>query len=388
MLLIFCLILLPVEFFIFSTQKTKEDELYWKSFLANYKIFGMIVPKNLEFAGEKVPVNDFTVIESMERELLVNTYFQSQTIMMHKRSNRWFPIIESILLKNGIPDDFKYIALVESNFTNAISPRGATGFWQFMESSARQYKLEVNDEVDERYHVEKSTEAACRYLKDAYKTFGNWTLSASSYNIGIEGLSKQLDKQKHNNYYDLSLNEETARYVFRILAIKEIISHPKNYGYILRKKDLYPPIPTSKIKIDSSITDLADFASKQNISYKILKYFNPWLRKNTLTNKEKKTYFFDIPNPGYNEDYLNNLASSDSSLTTIIDTISTSADKIVAADSSINKIIHVVLKGESFMSIAKQYNISEEKLMQWNMFTEKSELKEGQFIMIFVEKKK
>lgn len=306
------LLILPVEFFIFSSKMTGEDELYWKSFLANNKIYGVMIPKDLQFANEKVPVYDFTVIENMERELIVNTYFHSQTILMHKRANRWLPFIVSILKKNGVPDDFKYIPLIESNLTNSISPKGATGFWQFTDGAAKQYGLEVNEEIDERYNLEKSTEAACKYFKDAYKTFGSWTLAAASYNVGIDGLRNQLEKQKVSSYYDLSLNEETSRYIFRILATKEIISNPKNYGYQLRKKDLYPPITTQKIQIDSNIADLADFAIKNNVSYKILKYFNPWLRKNSLANKDKKIYFIEFPKQGYNEEYLAHLASSDS----------------------------------------------------------------------------
>lgn len=306
------LLFIPLEIFIFSAKVSEEDDLYWKSFLANNKIYGVLIPKDLQFANEKVPVYDFTVAESMERELLVNTYFHSQTILMHKRANRWFPLIEQILKKNGVPDDFKYISLIESNLTNSISPKGATGFWQFVESAGKQYGLEMNDEVDERYHVEKSTEAACKYFNDAYKTFGNWTLAAASYNVGIEGLKKQIDRQKANSYYDLSLNDETARYIYRILAVKEVISNSKKYGYQLRKKDLYPEIHTQKISIDSSITDLASFAQSNNVSYKILKYFNPWLRKNYLSNKEKKTYIISIPKPGYNEEYLSRLSSSDS----------------------------------------------------------------------------
>ena len=306
------LLLIPVEFFIFSSKVSEEDNLYWKSFLANNKIYGVMIPKDLQFANEKVPVYDFTVIESMERELIVNTYFHSQTILMHKRANRWLPLIASILKKNGVPDDFKYIPLIESNLTNSISPKGATGFWQFVDGAAKQYGLEVNDEIDERYNLEKSTEAACKYFKDAYKTFGNWTLSAASYNVGIDGLKNQLEKQKVSSYYDLALNEETSRYIFRILAAKEIISNPKNYGYQLRKKDLYPPITTQKTQIDSSITDLADFAIKNNVSYKILKYFNPWLRKNSLANKDKKNYFIEFPKAGYNEEYIARLAYSDS----------------------------------------------------------------------------
>ena len=311
-IVLIALLLIPVELFIFSTAASPENDLYWKSFLANNKIYSVPIPKDLEFAKEKVPVYDFTVIESMERELLVNTYFHSQTILMQKRANRWLPVIEQILKKNGVPDDFKYIALIESNLSNVISPKGATGFWQFVGSAAKQYNLEVTDEIDERYDVKKSTEAACRYFKDAYKTFGNWTLAAASYNVGIDGLQKQIEKQKTGSYYDLSLNEETARYIFRILTVKEVISHPKQYGYQLRKKDLYPSIPVLEMNIDSGISDLPSFAQSNNISYKVLKYFNPWLRKSFLTNKEKKSYVIAIPKPGYNEEYLARLYSTDS----------------------------------------------------------------------------
>lgn len=328
------LLLIPVELFIFSTNASEEDQLYWKSFLANNKIYAVPLPRDLQFAGEKVPIYDFTVIESMERELLVNTYFHSQTILIHKRANRWLPLIAKILKKNGVPDDFKYIALIESNLTNSVSPRGATGYWQFIESAAKQYGLEINDEVDERYNVEKATEAACKYILDAHRTLGNWTLAAASYNIGIEGLRKQMEKQKSNSYYDLSLNDETARYVFRILAVKEIISHPRNYGYLLRKKDLYPAVETKKIQVDSSVTDFADFAQKNNVSYKILKYFNPWLKKPFLTNKNNKTYLIDIPKAGYNEEYIARLATSDSSGMTIYTPTASEVAPVSAPDSA------------------------------------------------------
>mgnify|MGYP000337546132 CR=1 FL=1 len=306
------LLFIPIELFVFSTKSASEDELYWKSFLAHNQISSVPIPRGLNFAGEKVPIYDFTVIESMERELLVNTYFHSQSLLMHKRANRWLPTISRVLKKYGVPDDFKYIALIESNLSNVVSPKGATGFWQILESTAKEYGLEINDEVDERYHVEKATEAASKYILNAYKTLGSWTLAAASYNIGIDGLKKQLEKQKSTSYYDLSLNDETARYVFRILAVKEIITNPKNYGFILRKKDLYPAINTKKIHIDSSITDFGDFAQKNNISYKILKYFNPWLKRPILTNKNKKTYFIDIPEAGFNDTYAAFLTTTDS----------------------------------------------------------------------------
>lgn len=289
------ILLSVIKLFSYSVSDSISDSDYDEYFNASYKVFSIHIPKNLNFAGEKVPITDFIVREAVEKELIINTYWQSQSLLLHKRANRWFPVIEPILKQNGVPDDFKYIALIESQLTNVVSPQGATGFWQLVEPTAEGYGLVVNDEVDERYDVAKSTQAACKYFNEAYKLFNNWTLVAASYNRGMTGMQAALDKQKVNNYYDLLLTEETARYVFRILAMKEIISRPKVYGFILRKKDLYPPIATKKIIVDSSITDLAVFAISQKINYKILKTFNPWLRANTLTNPEKKKYAIEIP---------------------------------------------------------------------------------------------
>ncbi len=311
-------IFLAYTFFSFSSKKN-DDKSFQDEFNANYKVFSLNIPKDINFSGDLVPINNFDVRESLDRELLLNTYFQSQTIMLHKRANRWFPIIEPILKQQGVPDDFKYIALIESNLTNVVSPAGATGFWQFIESTGKNYGLEINDEVDERYNVEKSTVAACKYFKDAYKELHNWTLVASSYNLGLGGISNQLNNQKVKSYYDLLLNQETARYVFRLLAVKEIISHPKNYGYIIRKKDLYPFIPTYNVKIDSAVTNFTDFAIANNVNYKMLKLFNPWLRKSSLTNASHKEYIIKLPKKGY-IDYdkleasINNTYSSEDSI--------------------------------------------------------------------------
>ncbi len=293
-------------------SKFSADEKFKDDFRNGYKVFAIDIPKSMEFAGEKVPLNNFDVRESLDRELLVNTYYQSQTLLVHKRANRWFPVIEPILKRNGIPDDFKYLAVIESNLTNVVSPAGATGYWQILEATGKKLDLEINEEVDERYNVEKSTEAACKYLKEAYKTLGNWTLAAASYNMGIEGISRQMESQKQDSYYNLLLNQETARYIFRILAAKEILIHPKNYGYNFRKKDVYSFIPTERIKVDSTISSLTDFALAKDVNYKILKIFNPWLRKGTLTNKTKKTYTLLLPKQGYtNYDYIEKHFSND-----------------------------------------------------------------------------
>lgn len=276
--------LIIIKLFTYSLSDHRSDASFEDYFNTNYKIFSVRIPKNLNFAGEKVPVSDAKVHEAMEQELVKNTYWQCRSTVLHKRASQWFPVIEPILKKNNVPDDFKYIALVESQLTNVVSPQGATGFWQIIESTGTGYGLEITDEVDERYHVIRATETACKYFKEAYKQFNNWTLVAASYNLGMNGIQVRLNQQKANNYYDLHLTAETAEYVYRILAMKEIISRPKVYGFMLRKRDLHRPVPTKFIVVDSSINDLSEFANSQGINYTILKHFNPWLRANTLTN--------------------------------------------------------------------------------------------------------
>jgi hypothetical protein len=253
------------------------------------------IPDALIFAGERVPLENFDTRESLDREMLVNTYWHSRTLLVLKKSRRFFTIIEPVLKRNGIPEDFKYIPMAESGFENTTSPAGAVGVWQILESTAKDYGLEVNSEVDERYHLEKSTEAACKFFLESYALYQNWTLAAASYNVGRKGISNQIERQQVNNYYDLLLNEETGRYVFRILAFKLISQNPQEYGFQLEKNDYYPPIPVTELKIDTGVANFASFANDQGINYKILKLFNPWLRENFLTNKTGKSYIIKIP---------------------------------------------------------------------------------------------
>lgn len=272
------------QLFIFSTETGKTTNSTKNNTLDNYQIISLSPPSQLSFAGEEIPLSQPDVYESLDREIHANTYFHSNTILYFKRANRWFPTIEKILAKNNIPDDFKYLALIESGLQHVVSPAGATGYWQFLKETAKEYGLVVNDEIDERYHVEKSTEAACRYLNDAYKKYGNWTLVAASYNVGMARISNELDRQKTNNYYDMLLNQETARYVFRIAAVKEIMNHPEKYGFTIKPEDLYPEIEYKLIPLDKAVVDFAEFAAEYDISYKVLKYFNPWLRQSYLKN--------------------------------------------------------------------------------------------------------
>jgi hypothetical protein len=256
-------------------------------------------PTAIDFAGEKAPLQIADVRERLDRELLVNANLHSSTILIMKRANRAFPIIEPILKQYGVPDDFKYLAVIESALTNAVSPSGAKGVWQFMPDTAKEKGMEVNEGVDERYHLQKATEAACKYLVAAKQKFGNWTLAAASYNGGMNGVNTKIVEQQVTDYYDLLLTDETSRYVFRILALKEIMKHPELYGFEVDKNEMYDNIPTKTIEVDSSITDLAVFAKKQGINYKILKIHNPWLRDKKLSNPTKKKYLIEIPTSGY-----------------------------------------------------------------------------------------
>jgi hypothetical protein len=259
----------------------------------------MYFPTAVDFAGEQAPLQISDVRERLDRELLINANLDATTVLIIRRANRAFPIIEPILQKYGVPDDFKYLAVIESGLVNASSPAGAKGVWQFMPDTAKEKGMEVNELVDERYHLEKSTEAACKYLLAAKEKFGSWTLAAASYNGGMTGVGKRIDEQKVSNYYDLGLTEETSRYVFRILALKEIMKNPSVYGFSIYESDLYSRIPSKKIEVDSTITDLADFAKTQGINYKILKIHNPWLRDKKLLNPSKKKYEIEIPLSGY-----------------------------------------------------------------------------------------
>lgn len=252
-------------------------------------------PTEVDFADEGMPMEIPDVRERFDRELLVNANLHASTILIIKRANRAFKIIEPILEKNGVPNDFKYLAVIESSLINAVSPSGAKGVWQFMPATAKEIGMEVNDCVDERYHLEKSTKAACKFLLAAKEKFGSWTLAAASYNGGITGVNKQIDLQKVSNYYDLLLNEETSRYVFRILALKEIMKAPEKFGFAVPKQDLYELYPTRKLEIDSTVTNLADFAIRQGVNYKILKLYNPWLRDSKLENKVRKKYVIELP---------------------------------------------------------------------------------------------
>ncbi|MFH0842921.1 MAG: lytic transglycosylase domain-containing protein [Bacteroidota bacterium] len=256
------------------------------------------LPETVNFAGEKMPLENFDTRESLEREILTSAYRHSSTILIIKRANRYLPVIEKMLRKNDIPDDFKYLAAAESEYSNMISPAGATGFWQIMQATGIEQGMEINSVVDERYDVEKSTQFACDYFRKSYERYGNWTLAAASYNGGRAAIDEQIEIQGQNNYYDLLLSEETARYIFRAVAYKLVISDPSSYGFVIEDDDLYPELKYREVKVDTAIANFSKFAEQFGTNYKMFKFLNPWLRKPYLTPKPNKEYIIRIPEEG------------------------------------------------------------------------------------------
>lgn len=277
-------------YFSFVKDTNKKENLA----LPIQTAYAVKLPENITFAGETVPLDDPEVRERLDRELTVNAYWQSSTIIMLKRANRWLPAIEKILKEENVPDDFKYLCMAESALDNVVSPAGASGFWQFMKTTGLQYGLLINAEIDERYHLEKATRAACKYLRDAKEKSGSWTAAAASYNMGLAGVNKQQALQEETAYYNLLLNTETSRYVQRIVAIKIIHQNQKDFGFYLNNDDLYPELKYNVQEVSGSI-NWVSFAKQNNISYKMLRIYNPWIRDFKLINKEKRTFMVKIP---------------------------------------------------------------------------------------------
>ena len=263
------------------------------------RVEALDIPNVMTFAGERVPLQDTDVRERLDREIHVNTYWHSNMLLMIKKANRFFSEIEPLLKKYNLPDDFKYLAVAESGLDNVTSHAGASGFWQFMKATGKEYGLEINNYVDERYNLELATKVAAQYLINSKELFGSWTNAAAAYNAGNAGITKQMKRQDATDYYSLLLNSETGRYVFRILAFKEILSNPEKYGFYVDQQDLYQAIPTKTIIINTPVEDFAKFAKQQGINYKILKIHNPWLRDTYLKNASGKAYSIKIPIAGY-----------------------------------------------------------------------------------------
>ncbi len=288
---------LSLQFFVFATSSTtsgKATETH-TSVKETVSHFAPEVPDTLSFAGEKVPLDDFYVREAFDRELVINTCRHSSTILVMKRAYRYFPVIEPILKKNGIPLDFKYLCVIESDLMNLTSPAKAQGYWQFIKSTGINYGLEINDDIDMRNSLEESTKAACKFLKDLKRQLGSWTSAAAAYNCGEAGLRKRFNEQGVKLYYNTQLNSETSRYVYRILAMKTIMQNPQKYGYRLRNCDMYPQINCKNVELSGQNVDLTEFAKKHKTNLKVLRTLNPWLISNKLANKANKTYIVKIP---------------------------------------------------------------------------------------------
>ncbi|NJM15723.1 MAG: lytic transglycosylase domain-containing protein [Bacteroidales bacterium] len=264
-------------------------------FNETYVIKSPPFPDTVFFAGERVPVHFMDVRESLDREMLINIYWQSQTVLFIKRANKFFPEIEKILAEQGVPNDFKYLPLAESGLLNVVSPAGAEGYWQLLEGTAKDYGLMVNQEIDDRYNLGKATLAACSFLKESYQRYGSWTMAAASYNMGRRALDSQMERQHQNNYYDILFNEETSRYVYRLIAIKTILENPAKYGFLIENEEKYAPYQYRTVQVDTTIADLASFASLFGTNYKVLKLLNPWLRENYLPNPAQKVFDIRIP---------------------------------------------------------------------------------------------
>lgn len=283
------------EAFIFATHKDRSEEVHQQAIRADYRVYAPSIPDSLTLCGERVPLNIYYVREGLDRELVSNMYYQSNTLFNIKRAVRYFPTIERILKEERVPEDMKYLCVIESGLQCVMSPAGAQGWWQFMKTTGQKYGLEVNDDVDMRNHLEQSTRAACRYLKDLHQQFGSWTAAAAAYNCGENGLARRFTNQKQKSYYDLYLNRETSRYVYRILALKLIMQHPQDYGYYVRRCDAYPELPTEEVELSGQNVDIVQFAIDNGTSYKMLRSLNPWIATDTFKNKSGKTYKVKIP---------------------------------------------------------------------------------------------
>lgn len=283
------------QIFIFATQKENTQEQYRQMVRNEYKIYAPPIPDTLSFAGERVPLETFYVREALDRELIVNMYHHSNTLLSIKRAGRYFPVIEPILKQYGVPQDFKYLCVIESGLTNVTSPAKAQGYWQFMKTTGQKYGLLITDEVDMRNDIEASTVAACKFLRDLHDHLGSWTAAAAAYNCGEAGLRSRMSRQSQQQYYDTQLNSETGRYVYRILAIKTIFQHLPDYGFNIRESDLYSPIPYDTVTLTGQNVDLYAFASQQGTTYMMLRMLNPWLQTDKLVNKANRTYTVRLP---------------------------------------------------------------------------------------------
>lgn len=356
----------------------KKPEVNEQSYINNnFNVFGLNIPQNLTFCEEKIPVDNFEIRNNLEKEFFTNEYWKNNSTILFNKVAKWFPYIEPILKEEGVPDDIKFIAVIESHLSNKVSPVGAAGFWQLVPSTARNYGLIVNNEVDERLDVEKSTHVACKLFKDAHQRFNNWTLAAAAYNLGIGGIERALKEQNTNNYYDLLLNKQTGEFIYRLLAYKTLLSSPIHFGIKKSKIKYNSKIPVKTYIIDSSITNIQFLAKKLKCSKAQIKLLNPWLVSDELNNPDHHKFTFKIPKnltKDYSSYYLD-LISEDGYMDVEInqepelfikDTISAIELK--------QMVIHIVKANETLKQIAEQYHVSENDILKWNNLSSVSQV--------------
>lgn len=354
----------------------------------NFSAFGLNIPRNLSFCGEKIPSNDYALTDNLEKEFFKNKQWKYNAGFLYNKARKWFPYIEPILKKEGVPDDFKYLAVIESHLSNARSSQGAAGFWQLVPSTARNYGLIVNENVDERMDVEKSTLAACKLIKDAYHLFHNWTLSAAAYNLGIGGIQNALARQKTKNYYHMVLNKETASFVYRILAYKTLFSDPKHFGIKHHGIKYYPKIQVRVIKVDSAIGDLSHFARVINTNVATIKLFNPWLLNDYLNNPNAHVFEFKIPkkiNTDYSDYYADLLEQKKTNEEDTLVFATESADHSLEAN-EVNELLHNFSEGEKLKEIAGIYKVRVNDILNWNNLKSEKEIRVGQMLIIRIRK--
>lgn len=352
----------------------------------NFYVLGLNIPSKLDFCGEKIPSNDMGIKKGIEKEFINSSYWKVNSHILFNKTQRWFPFIEPILKEEGVPNDFKYLAVIESHLSNASSPAGAAGFWQLVASSAYNYGLEVNDYVDERYHVEKATRAACKHIKEAYAVFNNWTLAAAAYNLGINGILSALKKQKTNNYYDLLLNSETGSFVYRILAFKTLLSNPAHFGIARKKNKIGFKVPFKIYKVDSIIHDLSHLARHIGVSVATIKQFNPWILRNEINNASKKTYEIRLPKSKKTDysSYLNDLARDETPVAaSTIPSVGANYETLSDTTAKASRTIYYVVKVEEpLKNVADFFKVKLEDLCKWNNLNVGDRAVKGQTLTI------
>jgi membrane-bound lytic murein transglycosylase D len=368
---------------VFVYYPTPNDISYTNT---NFYVFDLTIPADLQFCGEKIPSNDFNIRKDLEKEFFTSAYWKNNSKVLFNKAQRWFPYIEPILKEEGVPDDFKYLCVIESHLSNASSGIGAAGFWQLVPSSARNYGLEVNSQVDERYHVEKATRAACAHIKDAYKIFNNWTLAAAAYNRGIGGIQKALAVQKSDNYFDLLLNKETGSFVYRIMAYKTLFSSPGHFGIKKKRWSYYSKIPFKIYKVDTTLTSIAAFEKMIDCPPGTISFFNPWLLTNELDNPEKKVYEIRVPKnvnadySGYKNDLLADVNVNYETLVPLPGEIKLKSDSLVSVAVPARFTVKVQ---EPLKNLAVLLKVKEEDLRKWNNLPDAQNVEPGQTLVIY-----